>query len=104
MFHALVNYKEQDFFETHPYILVSNLYETFTYEVFSVYVVNADLETIRVNYGDDADFLDYISHCQSRSLFKKDIILNDEDQIITLVTCSYELNNARTIVQAKKIK
>lgn len=104
MFHALVNYKEQDFFNTHPYIFVSNLYETFTYEVFSVYVVDADTETIGVNYKTNADFLDYISNCKSRSLFKKNITFNEGDQIITLVTCSYELNNARTIVQAKKIK
>lgn len=104
MFHALVNYKKQDFFDTHPYIFVSTLSETFTYEVFSVYIVNADTETIGVYYKDNADFLDYISNCHSRSLFKKDISFNEDDQIISLVTCSYELDNARTVVQAKKIK
>lgn len=104
MFHALVNYKDQDFFTAHPYISVSNLYETFTYEIFSVYVVNADTETISVKYKSNEDFLNYISNCQSRSLFKTNINLNEDDQIITLVTCSYELDNARTIVQAKKIK
>lgn len=103
MFHALVNYKDQAFFENHPYIYISNLYETFTYEVFAVYVVDADYETISVNYENDTDFLNYISECKSRSLFAKDIALTASDQIVTLVTCSYELNNARTIVQAKRI-
>lgn len=103
MFHALVNYKEQGFFEKHPYIYVSNLYETFTYEVFAVYVVDADKETIGVHYENDIAFLDYITSCKARSIFTKNMDFTATDQIITLVTCSYELDNARTIVQAKRI-
>lgn len=103
MFHALINFKDKDFFEKHPYIYVSNLYTQFAYEVFAVYVVDANQETIGVNYASDAAFLDYLNACQSRSLFTRPINFTATDQIITLVTCSYELDNARTIVQAKRI-
>lgn len=103
MFHALINFKDQDFFEKHPYIYVNNLYTQFTYEVFAVYVVDANQETISVGYASDQDFLDYLNTCKSRSLFTRPISFTADDQIITLVTCSYELDNARTIVQAKRI-
>ena len=104
MFHELVKYKERDFFEQHPYMYVSNLYETFTYEIFSVYVVDADVETVEVTYESDEAFLNYIQSCQARSIWPKSIDLEPTDQIITLVTCSYETDNARTLIQAKLIK
>lgn len=103
MFHALVNFKDNDFFKAHPYIYISNLYEQFTYEVFAVYVVDADYETISVDYENDQAFLDYVTTCKERSLFTRAMDFTADDQIVTLVTCSYELDNARTIVQAKRI-
>lgn len=104
MFHELIKYKEQDFFKQHPYIYMSNLYETFTYEVFAVYVVDADVETVEVEYESDEAFMNYIQDCQARSIWPRSIELESTDQIITLVTCSYETDNARTLVQAKLIK
>lgn len=104
MFHELVKYKERDFFKQHPYIYMSNLYETFTYEIFAVYVVDADVETVEVVYESDEAFMNYIQDCQTRSIWPRSIELEATDQIITLVTCSYELDNARTLVQAKLIK
>lgn len=103
MFHELLQFKEENFFTEHPYIYVSNLYETITYEVFSVYVVDADKETVNTSYPSSKLFLDYLTQCANRSLYKKSIILDESDRIITLVTCSYELENARTLVQARRI-
>lgn len=104
MFHELIKYKEEEYFKEHPYIYVSDLYETFTYEVFAVYVVDADVETVEIAYESDEAFMEYIKACQSRSIWPRDIVLESTDQIITLVTCSYESDNARTLVQAKLIK
>lgn len=103
MFHELIKYKEEAYFRDHPYIYVSDLYETFVYEVFSVYVVDADTETVEVEYESDEAFMAYIKSCQARSKWPNDVDLKMTDQIITLVTCSYESNNARTLVQAKLI-
>ena len=84
-------------------IYISNLYKEFIWKIFAVYVVDADNETIDINYDTDEEFLDYIKSCEARSLFKRDANINKDDKIITLVTCSYEIDNARTIVQAKLI-
>ncbi|WP_317076625.1 class B sortase [Clostridium neonatale] len=103
MFNDILNLKDKKFFEENPDIYVSNLYKELTWEIFAVYVVDADTETIDVNYATDEEFLDYIKSCEERSLFKRDVNLNKDDKILTLVTCSYETDNSRTIVQAKLI-
>lgn len=103
MFNNILKLKDKKFFEENPDIYVSNIYKEFTWEIFSVYVVDADTETIDINYDTDEEFLDYIKSCEARSLFKRDTNLSKDDKIITLVTCSYETDNSRTIVQAKLI-
>lgn len=50
MFHELLRYKDQTFFDSHPYLSISNLYTQYTYEVFAVYVVDADVETVEVTH------------------------------------------------------
>ncbi|SFR80884.1 sortase B [Anaeromicropila populeti] len=100
MFHNLINYKDEDFFEKNKIIVVSDLYEEFSCQVFAVYVVDASTEKTYVKYTEE-DFLDYIKECKERSLFKTDINVQEDDRIITLITCSYEYENARTVVQAK---
>lgn len=104
MFHELLKFKDETFFTSHPYLYISNLYERFTYEVFSVYVVDADIETIAPSFSNDEAFLSYLNSCMVRSLYPSDISFNSTDEIVTLVTCSYELPNARTIVQARRIQ
>ena len=44
-----------------------------------------------------------INYIKDRSLYQKQIELNANDQIMTLYTCSYEFENARTIVHSKLI-
>lgn len=104
MFHELLNFKDETFFTSHPYLYISNLYECFTYEVFSVYVVDADVETIAPSFPSDEAFLSYLDSCMARSLYPSNVSFNPTDEIVTLVTCSYELPNARTIVQARRIQ
>ena len=103
IFNNILKLKDKKFFEENPYIYISDLYKEFTWKIFAVYVVDADTETIDINYDTNEEFLDYIKSCEARSLFKRDVSINKDDKIITLVTCSYETDNARTIVQAKLI-
>jgi sortase B len=104
MFNNLVYFKQHSFFEKHRYIQIDNLYNKGLWEVFSVYIVDANKEMIPVNFKNNKDFLDYIKKCAKRSMYKVSTNLKENDRIATLVTCSYEINNARTIVQAKLVK
>ena len=103
MFKDLVRYKNKDFFNLHGIIHMDSLYEESDWQVFSVYVVDADKETIDPDYPDEESFIKELNRFKDRSMYKTDIQLSSNDRVITLVTCSYETKNSRTIVHAKHI-
>lgn len=104
MFKDLVQYKNKDFFYSHGIIHMDSLYEENDWQVFSVYVVNADKETINPDYPDEEAFLQALNRFKDRSMYQTDMDLSADDRIISLVTCSYETSNSRTIVHAKLIR
>ena len=104
MFGELANFKDESFFKNNNLIEVEYKNKTYTYEVFSVYV--ADLSSddyLKVEFNDDSDFEDYINYITNRSMYDSDVNVSSDDKIITLYTCSYEFDNARTIVHGKLV-
>ena len=49
------------------------------------------------------DYEDYLNKIINKSIYKSKNTPTSKDKIITLTTCSYEFDNARTVVFAKKI-
>ncbi|MTM42859.1 sortase, partial [Turicibacter sanguinis] len=93
-----------DFFNENNLIRVEYNGMTYIYEVFSAYV--ADFyhgDYLKIHFEDEKDKQAYLNYIKDRSLYQKQIELNANDQIMTLYTCSYEFENARTIVHGKLI-
>lgn len=103
MFGQVADYKDKEFFDSHGYIYFDNLYETGKWKVFSVYVVDADKETINRTYETDEEYLEFLIKVKQRSKFDVDVSLTAKDEVITLCTCSYETDNSRTIVHAVRV-
>ena len=102
MFKDVVKYKEKNFFMKHRIIQFDTLYNDMIWEVFSVYVLNADVETMYTNFRNDAEFLERANSFKDRSMFSiEELELNENDRLLTLSTCSYETSNARTILHAR---
>ena len=53
------------------------------------------------DFVDENEYLQYLNNLIEKSYYNKNIEFNYDSNIITLITCSYEYNNARTIVHAK---
>lgn len=104
MFTNLMGYKEKDFFYQYDNIMFSTLYKNIEWEIFSAYVTSIDFYYIVTNFKNDADYLSFINTLQDKSKFQTDIKLTSEDQILTLSTCTYEFDNARFVVHARKKK
>lgn len=100
MFTQITKYKEKEFFKSHPYIYYNNRVQQGKWKVFSVYVVNADHETIKRNIPDDEEYVEYLNTIKARSLYPVDVEISADKKVITLVTCSYETDNSRTVVHA----
>ncbi|WP_341479577.1 class B sortase [Clostridium gallinarum] len=98
MFAAINKFKEKDFFDSGKIKIVTENEER-SYEVFSVFVEAANDINLKSNFISEEDYIKYINELKKKSYYKNNID-SDFSNIITLYTCSYEFENARTIVCA----
>lgn len=105
MFHSLNNYKVKKFFDKNRLITFYFGDEKRQYEIYAAYAVNVELNIIQVEFTSDESFLSYARNLQGISAFETDprTILCNEDEILTLMTCTYEYDDMRYIVQARRI-
>ncbi len=109
IFHDLHNFKSLEFYEAHPMITISGLHETYTYEIFSVHIVSADDYYLYFDLTDEW-LIEYAKHFERRSMHDKPLqnpsLLENPEQLrlITLVTCTYEFDNARLLIHAYRLE
>lgn len=101
MFGELANFKDESFFNENNKIEIEYKGKTYTYEIFSVYIADSSEDFLEINFNNDSEYEDYLDTIVNKSLFKTNTNVTSKDKIITLYTCSYEFNGARTIVNAK---
>lgn len=101
MFNNLLKFKDKDFFDENNKIRVFKDNKEYIYEVFSVYTTDSKYDYLITNFNNPNEFKNYINNKKNKSLFKSNIKVNSNDKIITLSTCSYEFDDARTVVHAK---
>ncbi|SHJ06618.1 sortase B [Dethiosulfatibacter aminovorans DSM 17477] len=106
MFSDLVYYVQDGSYERYFYNYNTVKYDDYEEEtewkIFSVYVVDLDKEDyyLYTNYSDDEKYQAFIDRAYRRSLLDSDIEVTLEDEIMTLVTCSFWYENSRVIIHA----
>lgn len=83
-------------------ITIQTLFDEVTYEVFAFYFDAAEPQNIQVKYTENEPFEKYIEKALSKSIYDYDVSLTPEDQILTLVTCSYDIDDGRYFIHAKR--
>ena len=99
MFSELENYLNKDFYLNHKYINLWDGEETKIYEIASVYIDVTSHEHIIVDPINRKDHIDNLS----QSIYKTDIDLKEDDDLLILQTCYYKPKNSFLIVVAKKV-
>ena len=74
----------------------------YTYKIFSTYRIDNEEYYITTNFNSNNEYINFLSTIKKRSNKYYDISLDENDQILTLSTCSG--NNKRIVVHAKKVK
>ena len=101
MFNNITKFKEESFFNNNNTINIIRNNILYQYEIFSVYVEDESKVSLEIEFTDNDAFVNYALNEASKSMYNKNIIITEEDKIITLVTCSYEYTGARTILVGK---
>lgn len=112
MFDELVKYKDEAFYKEHPAIRFTTNEEDTTFEIIAAF-------NSRVYFQDEQDVFRYYNFVNAKSMIEyneyienaKEASLYDTgksalvgDQLLTLSTCDYEVEDGRFAVVAKKVK
>lgn len=110
MFGELMEYKSEDYYKAHPYIEFDTLYAEGRYEIISVFLskVYYTTDTAFKYYqffgsDDPEEFQNYVDNVKELSLYEIEADAAFGDELITLSTCEYSVENGRLAIVAKKI-
>ncbi|WKY45830.1 class B sortase [Eubacteriaceae bacterium ES2] len=103
MFGSLWNYQDQAYLEEHPIIQFDTPGNKGDWEIFSVYTVPADYEYRQPEFIDNNDFFQYVSRLKANSAYQINVEPTPNDTILTLSTCIYTFDDARFVVQARRV-
>lgn len=110
MFGDLDKYSSEDFYESHKYIQFDTIYEKGTYEVMYVFRsrIYKEEEIVFKYYQfidalSEQEFDSYMQEMAAISLYETGVTAQFGDQLLTLSTCDYSVNDGRFVVVAKKI-
>ncbi len=116
MFRALMGYGDLkgdlEYYKKHPIIEFNTPKEDAQYKIISVFKTNTyyfhdnDIffNYMQANFLSDAEFMNYVYNVRVRSLIDCPVMVNEDDTLLTLSTCSYEYSGFRTVVVARKVR
>ncbi len=109
-----------DFYKKQPTIIFdrepttdssgNTVYRDGVYKIISVFKTNTlsshgqFFNYMVGNFQNEKDFMNYVYNVRVRSLINCPVDINENDELLTLSTCSYEFTNFRTVVVARKVR
>jgi len=100
MFGGLVGYKEQQYFNEHPYMYLYTEQENYRIDLMYGSVISAgQWKEYAFMYAENIEAL--LTYAMDNTTFKSETDYQEGDRIVVLSTCSYEFNEARYFVVGK---
>ena|GEM_PF-3540265 len=87
MFQPLIDFSTREDYFTHGIIELITQEAIYYYEIFSVSEEDPKSGYIQTDFKDDEEYVEFLYEIKERSVFQKDIILDENSKIITLSTC-----------------
>ena len=112
MFGDLDMYRDEDYLKANPMITLQNAYEgeprKYVYfSMFDASMNSGDRTYIKItqfNFDTPEAKQEYIDTLLARSMYEMPIDVNADDQIVTLVTCSYSNDNGRFLLTGRALR
>lgn len=110
MFASLLYYASKSYWQAHPIIEFSTLYETRKYEIVAAFydrVYNKSDTCFKfyqfVNVDSKEAFQEGMSYFKEKACYETGVTAEYGDSLITLVTCAYHVKNGRFVVVAREV-
>lgn len=112
IFSNLDKYKTLEGYKESPIIEYNTLYDTYYFKVFSAFYINATpaddnnyfFNFMISDFSTDERFTKFTDELKKRSVINTGINVQPDDKLLTLVTCTYEFNDARFVVVGRMIR
>ncbi|MBR1779146.1 MAG: class B sortase [Clostridia bacterium] len=111
MFASICDFSNLTFYQANPVFTFDTIYERAKWKIISIFKTNTNPDHGKLfDYiisdfaGKKEDFLEYIYQVKVRSIINTPVDIADDDKILTLSTCSYEMKDFRTILVARKVR
>ena len=106
MFQDLLKYESQDFYKKHPNIRFTTEKDDKEYEIISVFksrvYYKAEKNVFRyydfINAKKEEDYMEFVKNAKKTSIYDIEATAKYGDELITLVTCSYHIEDGRFVV------
>lgn len=104
MFASLRNYRDAAYYPEHPVIYLSTPNCNYRLDLIAGFVTEPTSFAYVNNFDEVEQFMHHIELCKSSSTFQSEVQVTEEDQIVTLSTCTYEIDDGRYVVVGKLVK
>lgn len=110
VFHQLLSYADINFYRSTPVIQFDTPEYDADWKIISVFKTNTLVEQgeffnyLRGDFPNETEFMDFVYNVMERSLIDTGVTVNENDQLLTLSTCSYEFTNFRTVIVARRVR
>lgn len=110
MFANILEYTDLNFYKTNPVITFDTIYGESKWKVFAIFKTGTPesapdaFNYLRPSFSNESDFLNFVYQIRNRSYINTPVDIRPDDQILTLSTCTYELNDYRGVVVARKVR
>lgn len=100
MFCILENYREQSYYDEHPYFILYTPEKNYLVELFAGNLVDGNIP-IPLTFGSDEEFQSYIDEIRADSTFVSEVEMTPQDRMVTFYTCAYDFEDAKYVLRGK---
>lgn len=98
MFAQILGFKDQAFLDEGHKVLVITPTHAYILAPAFTYICGEANELRQIDFASQADFQAYIEQLMQQSVTSESVDLDKVDKLFSLVTCSYEANDVRTVL------
>lgn len=112
-FAELCEYKELDFYKKRPVITFDSVYEEMDWKIVGCFIANAEPEqddgevfmyNNYINFDSEEQFDWFMEEINRRTIIDTGVDVKYGDSLLTLSTCTYEFDDARFVLIARKVR